>query len=99
MEVEINIRFKIISDCKHERWYFSCPECGQQTNPFAPEESKTNVFRNICGIDGSFFIVECPKCFHRYKFHCGDGGYTIFERIVESGLNLHFKPIGSDKSE
>ena len=94
---EINIRYKIISDCDHEKWYFNCPECGQSTDPFAPDISTTYCFRHICGIDPPFFIIECPKCFHHYKFHCSDGGYRIFEDIVESGLNYHFKP--TSKSE
>jgi len=97
--VEINSRFKITSDCEHEKGYWKCPECGEDTDPLVSYLSKSCLFRHICGIDWPFFIVECPKCFHRYKFHYSDGGYKIFVDVVEIGKNLHFQPTGDDKRE
>lgn len=91
MNLEIDPKYSITSSAEHCVSYWFCPECGCNTDILASPESENYALRYVCGIDEQYMVIECPRCFHRYKFHHSNYIYEAFTETIKRGENLHFK--------
>lgn len=89
----IDKKYKIPSHGKYHKGVLDCPHCD-----YEPEV----LHNEICGFKesriGLLAVVECPKCFEKWSFHCrqndGHGGhYTYFIHSIELNQNKHFKEV------
>ena len=93
IKIEIDPRFIVDTDCEYWRGIDFCSECDWHSTIINPDD-KDYLWKFVCGIVqtdiGPMFVVECPECFHKWRFHV-KGMYKIFEDVVKRGANNFFK--------
>jgi hypothetical protein len=91
MQKEINPKYKIDFNGIYWKGIDFCPECNWRSSYSGNLDNPDWLINNICGFtDNDMCVVECPKCFTRWKFH-GDGFYHYFLDRVKDGSNKFFK--------
>jgi len=95
---QIDLKYRTFLQGKHNKTISICPECN--INLTSKRNKNGTLADNVIGYSDSNLgvveMIECPKCFFRWKYHANQQTYNNFLISIANGKQKHYKGVKNE---